>query len=127
MNFIQEKGPNVPEINDAVLDRLMRRFVPLVLCGNRICAIEIPDPRQTAFTWDPTFLNEVDFTPVREVKTDHNCAYHGYLKPSIAEVLAQVPDDLPEQCNAFYIDIDSVEVYRSGGGHRVTTIFGVMK
>lgn len=114
----------VPEITDEVLAERMARFTPLVSQEGEARMIELPDPRRTAFTWDPKIVGApVDFEELRTVETDHYCGYIAFFKPSIAEVLAQVPDDLPADCNAFLIRGD-VECYPEGNGHRARTIFG---
>jgi hypothetical protein len=85
----------------------------------------VPDPRDVAFDWDPKRLHPVTFEPLLAVYTDHLCGYYGFPKPSIAEVLAQLPDDLPEGANAFCIDNDRWwGIYASGRGHRMITTFG---
>ena len=67
--------------------------------------VDCPDLVSTAYTWDPKFKDEV----LPELKVLQTiCTYHGYghyslFKPSIAEVLAQIPDDLLQQVVAFEI------------------------
>lgn len=119
---------NVPEITDERLAELNARFRPLVLKDGELHRIAVKKVklRNTAFAWSPVLLKEVEFMPLREVETDHTCAYHAFVKPTIAEVLAQVPDDIDELANAFYIDFDSVYYYPSGGGHRLKTVFGII-
>lgn len=114
----------VPEITDERLAELDARFTPLVWRDGKLFKIERPDLRRTAFTWDPKTTEEVtDFQEVRQTTTDHYCGYHAFFKPSIAEVLAQVPDDLPEEANAYVLQGD-ISVYPAGNGQSVTCVFG---
>ena len=124
--------PNVPTISDTELGVWMEEFTPLILKDGKLYTFKPVDPRTVAFTWGPKKLKNIKkkkkkFKELRVVETDHRCGYVGFFKPSIAEVLAQIPGDLSEKANAFYIDIDTIECYNSGGGHRVRTVFGRLK
>lgn len=116
---------NEKTISDERLAILIKRFNPLVMRGNELYTIDIPDLRNRSFTWDPVLIEKVSFQKIISVTTSHSCGYHGLFKPSIAEVLAYVPDNT-EWGNAFYIDPDFVEIYKCGGGHRATTHFGII-
>lgn len=120
-----KQAPEVPAISDADLADLMARFQPVVLVEGRHYLIEDVDPRRTAFTWSPKRVGAVTFRPLRDVPTDHLCGHPSMFKPSIAEVLAQVPADIPAEANAFCIDLaQGFDCYPSGTGHRVVTTFG---
>jgi hypothetical protein len=117
--------PNVPEISDDSLRENLSRLRPLVQRGQKFYEVELPDLRGTALTWEPKLIREVEFHPLVHTETDHTCGYHGFFKPSIAEVLAQVPDDLPPEVNAFCILTEqTIGIYETGTGHRAQTAFG---
>lgn len=116
----------VPEITDERLQELMLRFTPLVKRGDLLHRIEVPDLRNVAYTWDPVLLEPTPFVAMVECKLDHYCGYHALFKPSIAEVLAQLPADLPAECNAFWTDIEQIDIYQECNGQRATTTFGVL-
>lgn len=119
----------VPAINEEELTKRLSLFTPLYRDRETgvVHRIEIPDLRTVAFTWDPALLEAVEFTPVRTIRTHHYCSYYGFFKPSIEEVLAQVPDDIPEGVNAFYIDMETeLGIFREANGHLATTIFGTI-
>ncbi|PZR63208.1 MAG: hypothetical protein DI537_51950, partial [Stutzerimonas stutzeri] len=59
--------------------------------------------------------DERNYHEVIRTATQHSCGYHAFFKPSIAEVLAQMPDD--PTITAFYLDTDSVVVLYDGEGH----------
>jgi hypothetical protein len=119
----------VPEISDERLADLSSRIVPLIPKDGGFWTIEPKDPRNTAYTWDPNPTKSVTFRPVRTVRTDHYCGYHAFFKPSVAEVLAQMPEDLDDVVNAFWIPFEDgrVQIYREGNGHRAETVFGFME
>lgn len=116
---------DVPKISDEVLAERLKRFQPIVVKDGHTWAIETPDLRHTAYTWDPKLLHPVSFAPLTGLWTDHNCGYHAFFKPSIAEVLAQIPEFLDERANAFCIAPEQlIGIYESGSGHRAVTVFG---
>lgn len=107
------------KIDDIVLAERLKRFTPLILTGGRLWRIEDVDPRRTAFTWNPKPTTEVEAREIVATPTFHSCGYAAFFKPSISEVLAQMPDE--PSVNAFYIDTDTVKVTRCGGGHIAKT------
>jgi hypothetical protein len=113
-------------ISDERLAELMLRFTPLYRAEGEqdVWKIEIPDLRNTAFTWSPKLTEKVNFEPIRAEFTSHGCGYYGFFKPSIAEVLSHVEDNGNDWGNAFVIAMESVDVYGCGGGHQAVTYFG---
>ena len=58
----------------------------------------------TAFTWDPNFDESrkvPEMKPLMDITTFHSYGYYGMFKPTIAEVLAQIPDVLVQRVVAF--------------------------
>jgi hypothetical protein len=111
--------PSLLVIADEVLAERLARVTPLILKDGRLYTFDLPDPRNTAFTWEPMNLAPVDemagYYEVVRTATQHGCGYHAFFKPSLAEVLAQMPND--PSINAFYLDGDSVVVLDGGAGH----------
>ncbi len=118
----------VPDISEEALQALVKRFTPLFRDEEGVIwKMKLPHLRNSAYTWDPDLTEKVEFETVAEERTDHYTGYVGFFKPSIAEVLSQLPADLPEECNAFYTDTDSALIYSDGNGQSATTVFGVIK
>ena len=67
--------------------------------------IEDVDLFTIAYTWDPkpTERIVVTLTPLRDVTTYHSYGSYAFFKPSVAEVLAQIPEDLVDQVTHFEI------------------------
>lgn len=119
------------EISDAVLAERLARVTPLYLKGDRLWRFKtLPDARTTAFAWgpedddlilvDPRYDHDEqksfdDYREVSRGSTHHTCGYHAFVKPTIAEVLAQLPDD--DRITAFYLDLDSARILYDGEGH----------
>lgn len=122
---------SVPEISDERLAELMKHFTPLVMEGDSLHTFDIPHLRNTAFTWSPKNMVKVEkrFHIIKTIHTNHGCGYHGFFKPSIAEVLAHVQgDDLTDSYgDHFYIDPGYIDIYKSGSAQRATTHFGVFE
>ena len=120
----------VPEISEEKLNNLIEKIVPVVREDNKLYQIKIPDLRKTAYTWDFEMTEECNnLKEVIRIKTHHYCGYYGFFKPSIAEVLAQIPEDLIGKVNAFEIisDTDSgtddeIKIFKEGNGQLATTI-----
>lgn len=110
-------------ISAELLAERIKRFTPLIFSDDKLHTFKIPDLRRVAFTWEPTELQPLS-QPVEEIMvspTHHSCGYYGFFKPSIAEVLAQVPENLDPRANAFYIDTSSILIARCGGGQLART------
>ena len=97
----------VPEITEERLNTLIKKIVPVVRENNKLYKIEIPDLRKIAYTWDYKITEECNnLKEVMRIKTNHYCGYYGLFKPSIAEVLAQIPENLINKVVAFEIISD---------------------
>lgn len=125
MSATDEWAPekHVPEISDERLAELMKRIRPVVRRKGELREIRIPNPRTTAFTWDPALLGYADgLTVVARTTTRHLFGAPALFKPSIAEVLAQLPED-NDAIVAFCIDEQDLD-YRnvdSRGFHTAIT------
>lgn len=127
---------SVPPISDELLAIRLARFTAYVLDNEDItqptlqAILKPEDARRTSLIWEPEFIGEprplADFVEMGRSQTHHRCGYYGFFKPSLAEVLAQVPDDLPPGADSFYIDTMHYEMFAEGDGHRVWTVFGRM-
>lgn len=97
----------IPKISNERLAELLARIRPVVRQDGEPWYIKPVDPRNIAYTWDPTPTKKAtDLVPLKTVRTLHTYGYHGMFKPSIAECLAQMPDDVAETAVAFEI-VDS--------------------
>jgi hypothetical protein len=126
------------EITDERLMKLVERVTPLIMIDRQLHRFDFPKTiehlRRTSFIWDPTNLTPVkdqnivdEFGSITEWATEsfrelsrgtthHTCGYYGFFKPTIAEVLAQMPDD--DEITVFHIDTgDKVSILYDGEGH----------
>lgn len=88
-----------------------------------------------AYTWDPVIdVKAPDFIQLEDVRTYHRWSYYGFFKPSIAECLAQIPDEILDKTVAFEIidfpqdssDLNrEYEAFRAGYHVAVTRYYGM--
>jgi hypothetical protein len=127
----------IPSISDLELGVLLRGIRPTYRFNDTLHYIEPCDPRRAAYTWDPKPAEEATgLTPLRDVRTYHTFGYYGFFKPSVAEVLAQIPSDLIESVVAFEIvespqdaaDLDKEREALNAGYHvAVTRLYGASR
>lgn len=93
---------NIPKIAPKRITELLKQIRPCVRRDDKLHFIQPVDPRKVAFTWDPKLAGEAPEMPIiGKIRTLHTYGYHGFFKPSIAEVLAQIPEDLLPNVGAF--------------------------
>lgn len=95
----------IPEISDGELKKLCGRIRAVVDFSEKgKFYIKPVDPHNVAFTWNPKPDKEAEGLKfLRDIRTYHTWAYSGYFKPTIAEVIAQIPKDILDQVVAFEI------------------------
>lgn len=96
----------IPAISNTKLADLCARIRPIVTfpdLGKRY--IRSVDPRNDSYIWDPTATNEAveGIAELQSITTYHTFGFYGLFKPSIAEVIAQIPEELLSQVVAFEI------------------------
>jgi hypothetical protein len=94
------------------------------------CYIKPVDLFNIAYTWDSKSADEAtDLKPLCDITTHHTYDYKLFFKPSIAEVLAQIPAEHLDKVVAFEIvgspktigDLDREQEALNMGYHVATT------
>lgn len=99
---------SIPPISDTLLEQLTNSISPVVMHQGALHYIEPVNPRRTAFTWHPSITKEAkNLEVVAQIPTLHVYGAPKLFKPTIAEVLAQIP--------AGYID--SVAAFQTNCSH----------
>jgi len=81
--------------------------------------VEDSYPRDNLFTWEPEPTHQAeDLKEFDAILTWHTWAYYGFFKPTIAEVLAQIPEQLLDKVVAFQT-LASVEIDNIVGDYHV--------
>ena len=97
----------IPVIEDREMAVILARATPMVRVGGTLWSIHLPHLRKQAFTWSPKLRNRIDEDLIEVldlIQTYHSWAYYGFFKPSVAEVLAQIPKELRKQVVGFTCD-----------------------
>ena len=96
----------IPKLTNTELEALYEKIRPLVRGkdGNAY-PIERVDLRKVSFTWDPKLLKEpiTALHSLGEFRCLHTYGYYGLFKPSIDEVLSQIPANLVDAATYFEI------------------------
>lgn len=104
MEAVKEKSW-IPEISDEELEKRCKKIRPLVRNKKGILRYIAKCPyRDWAFMWSPKFRTKApDLNVITDITTYHTWAFYGFFKPTIAEVIAQIPIDVLDRVVAFEI------------------------
>ena len=100
------KNLSIPPISDEELMRRYLKIKPVAEIGDVkywLRNYSISDMRNTSFFWTlvPDKREPVGESLSKHTHYDFQClhtfGYHGFFKPSVAEVLAQIPEDVLKQ------------------------------
>ena len=97
---------SIPEITDEKLVALPARIRPVMPFGknNKKHYLKPCDLREVACTWHPKKAEEaIDLKFLGDIVTLHEYGHPMLFKPSVAEVLAQIPSHLIDETIAFEI------------------------
>lgn len=86
---------NIPKISDERIQSMLEVIRPMVLIDGVPHTFQEVDPRRVSFIWDPKDTKPVaGLVWVQTIRTLHTYGHPILFKPSVAEVLAQLPPDL---------------------------------
>lgn len=129
MTETQHTPPSIPPISKERVIELLDTLRPVMQRGCELWYIAAVAPWSIAFTWCPIPTVEAnDLEVVRTIPTLHTFAAPVFFKPTIAEVMAQLPEDL-DGVVAFSTqgpaDADEMDddAYRAGFHLATTTLY----
>ena len=96
----------IPEIDETRLRELAQRIKPVYHTKgwSGLTYMQPCDLRGVSFVWSPQPNGRaMNLEEVCTIRTLHTYGYYGFFKPSIAEVLAQIPMALLREVVAFKI------------------------
>lgn len=92
----------IPAISDERIRELSELVFATVRRDGQLHFIHPVHPRNVAFTWSPDLAERAEgLEEIARIRTLHTYGYHGFFKPSIAEVYAQIPEYLLHEVVAF--------------------------
>jgi len=111
MNF-----PKIERIPKLPTEELLRRaglIKPVILRDQTYFEWKSKsDPINHSFTWEYECGKQVNVgRPIFTTITFHSWGHPSLFKPSIAEVVAQIPDQILDQVKAFHLEEDDMDVY----------------
>jgi len=122
----------IPKLTDRRIEQMLSQMQPVIgfvelgsgemerNSGGQLYHIEEVNPRNIAYTWSPKVTTRAEgLELLRDITTYHTWAYYGFFKPTIGEVLAQIPEDCIDQVVAFQTLSDDVDIV--GDYHRAIT------
>lgn len=110
----------IPAIDDERLALLLETLVPVVEGEGGLWHIAPTDPRTTSFTWSPTLTGRArDLIAIESFPTFHSFSAPAFFKPTIAEVLSQLPGPPAPEVVAFTTLAHTAGI--GGNGHHVAT------
>ena len=108
----------IPTISRERVISLVETIHPVVNENGKLWYIAPADPWRIAFTWSPKLRNEAtDLEPITTITTLHSWAFYGFFKPSIAEVMAFLPDNAVE-IGIVAFSVDGPETVDDLGKHQ---------
>src|SRR3989344_7243752 len=125
--YIRKEKPlsEILKISDEKLNELYAKIKPVINQEGKLYYIKDVNLRNTAYTWEPIIKEEAKgLKKLRKIYTYHEYGFHGFFKPSIAEVLAQLPKRSLEKIAAFEIPIgeNDPDPEQAGNYHEAITI-----
>jgi len=102
---------SIPEITDEELRTRYERIKPIVeIEGKKYLLRNFADLRNVSYIWnvhqdkrEEINIDEYIALEEHDFECIHEYGYYGFFKPSIAEVLAQIPSDLANIVDLFEI------------------------
>jgi len=93
----------IPKISDEKLEELSKRIRPAKEENGELFYYKSCDLRNESFSWAEKDCKAKGLKEFASLPTLHTYAYYGFFKPSVAEVLAQLPEDVLDKVIAFKV------------------------
>ncbi len=95
---LENKKIFIPEVSKEEIRKRYKRIRPVVQTKNEKRYMRKVDLFATSFLWNPKPVAKAKgLEQLQDIETYHSYGAPAFFKPTIAEVLAQIPDDLLKQ------------------------------
>jgi len=94
----------IPIVSKEEINRRAEIIKPVIMHNDVLMYIKPVNLYSVAYTWSAEFTTEAKgIIPCGDFKTYHSWSYYGFFKPTIFEVLAQIPEKILDVAVAFEI------------------------
>lgn len=101
---VVNKESYIPKLSEEELQKRSQLIRPVIRFGGTLYYIEDVHLSNVSYIWSPVKKERASgLVSVAKVTTYHTYGYYGLFKPSIAEVLAQIPEEMVGKVCAFEI------------------------
>ncbi|MBP6888251.1 MAG: hypothetical protein KBC21_00965 [Candidatus Pacebacteria bacterium] len=98
------KESYIPKLSEEELQKRYQLIKPVIRFSGTLYYIEDVHLSNVSYIWSPVKKERASgLMSIAKVTTYHTYGYYGLFKPSIAEVLAQIPEEMVDQVCAFEI------------------------
>lgn len=98
------KKTYIPKVDRKILIELAAKIRPLFKFDGVLYFIKPQDIFNVSYIWEPVKDKKAsNLEQIKDITTYHGFNYYGFFKPSVSEVLAQIPKKLINQVTAFEI------------------------
>lgn len=114
----------IPKLSKERINELYSRIKPVYEYKRRLYYMKDVDLFNIAFTWDPKPLKPASgLEKIVDIETLHTWAFYGFFKPTIEEVLCQIPKEYINRTIAFRTELvsDDPSIAIRGDYHVATT------
>ena len=104
-----ERKFEIPQMSNEKIAHWYETINPIVKHNTYLRELSADELTGTAYTWlnEPSdYADKVDFSKLsvlEDRKMLHGCGYYGFFKPSVGEVIRQIPKEYLEKVVAFEI------------------------
>lgn len=101
-----DKFEYIPDMPVTEIIELAKRITPVIRFEGQLFHIETHgDIFTTSYLWSAERTHEaINLHLLSRIITYHKWGYYGFFKPSIGEIIAQIPDNLVNKTDAFEIE-----------------------
>jgi hypothetical protein len=97
-------GKYIPKGSKKKIVELAEKIQPVITIDGHLTHIKPSDLFNVSYVWDPKPTQKaIGLKAVADIRTYHGYGYYGFFKPSVAEVIAQIPENLVQTIVAFEI------------------------
>ncbi len=107
---------DIPQMSKEEIAHWYANIKPIVDGDKYLRKLSVDELVDTAYTWLSDYARKVDFSKLsvlEDRKMLHTWGYYGFFKPSVGEVIRQIPKEYIEKVVAFEIIDGAIGMFRT--------------